>query len=115
MFSRVPQLKVLQHADLFVTHGGLGSVKESINYGVPMLVYPLDLQYDQNGNGLKVEHHGLGLRGVFQYERSSDMQKKMGELLRNKKLTENLIVFKNTILKEYATASLKKILNQLLC
>ena len=30
IFSRVPQLKVLERADLFVTHGGLGSIKESI-------------------------------------------------------------------------------------
>lgn len=50
MFTRVPWLKVLQYADLFVTHGCLGSVKENIYYGVPMLVYPLDLHYDHKGN-----------------------------------------------------------------
>ncbi|TDE08076.1 glycosyltransferase [Dyadobacter psychrotolerans] len=49
MFNRVPQLRVLKYADLFVTHGGLGSIKESIYYGVPMLVYPLDLHYDVSG------------------------------------------------------------------
>ena len=47
-FKRVPQLTVLKVADLHITHGGFGSVKESILYGVPMLVYPLDLHYDQN-------------------------------------------------------------------
>lgn len=98
MFSRVPQLKVLQHADLFVTHGGLGSIKESIYYGVPMLVYPLDLHYDQNGNGLKVEHHGLGLRGVFQFERSVDMRRKMKQLLEQQEFKEILFAFKNSIL-----------------
>ncbi|MCF2491508.1 glycosyltransferase [Dyadobacter sp. CY347] len=98
MFSRVPQLTVLKYADLFVTHGGLGSIKESIYYGVPMLVYPLDLKYDQNGNGLKVEHHGLGLRGVFLHERSADMNKKMKELLIKDSFRENIRMFKNRIM-----------------
>ena len=46
-FRRVPQLLVLKNTDVHITHGGLGSVKESIHYGVPMLVYPLDAHYDQ--------------------------------------------------------------------
>ena len=97
MFSRVPQLTVLKHADLFVTHGGLGSIKESIYYEVPMLVYPLDLNYDQNGNGLKVEYHGLGLRGVFQFERSIDMRRKMEVLLEKPGFRETLANFKYRI------------------
>ena len=56
-FSRVPQLKVLEISDLFITHGGMGGIKESIYYKVPMLVFPLDLHYDQSGNALKVETH----------------------------------------------------------
>lgn len=75
-FSRVPQLRVLAEADLFITHGGFGSIKESIHYGVPMLVYPLDAKYDQNGNALKVEHHRLGLRGLFAHERAEDLRSK---------------------------------------
>jgi UDP:flavonoid glycosyltransferase YjiC (YdhE family) len=114
MFSRVPQLRVLQHADLFVTHGGLGSVKESIYYGVPMLVYPLDLQYDQNGNGLKVEHHGLGLRGVFSYERSGDMKKKILELLEDRSYTQNIRKFREICQTSYSSDKLNHILNQIL-
>ena len=45
-FSRTPQLKVLENTDIFINHGGFGSVKESIEYSVPMLVYPLDMTYD---------------------------------------------------------------------
>jgi UDP:flavonoid glycosyltransferase YjiC (YdhE family) len=101
MFSRVPQLSVLKHADLFVTHGGLGSIKESIYYEVPMLVYPLDLHYDQNGNGLKVEYHGLGLRGVFQFERSMDMRRKIEELLEKPGFRETLVNFKARIKSNY--------------
>ncbi|HEY6800325.1 MAG TPA: macrolide family glycosyltransferase [Agromyces sp.] len=36
----VPQLEVLAHAALFVTHGGMNSVNEAMDAGVPMLVIP---------------------------------------------------------------------------
>ncbi|MBN1286747.1 MAG: glycosyl transferase family 1 [Anaerolineae bacterium] len=36
----VPQLQVLQHADLFITHGGMNSVHEGMYYGVPLVVIP---------------------------------------------------------------------------
>lgn len=56
-----PQLAVLRRARAMITHGGLGSVKECSLFGVPMLVFPLDV--DQPGNAARVVHHGLGLRG----------------------------------------------------
>jgi zeaxanthin glucosyltransferase len=59
--QRAPQLGVLKRARLMITHGGLGSVKECIAHGVPMLVFPLDV--DQPGNAARVAHHGLGLAG----------------------------------------------------
>lgn len=37
---RVPQLEMLKRAALFITHGGMNSVSESIAYRVPMLVAP---------------------------------------------------------------------------
>ena len=36
----VPQLEVLNHADVFFTHGGMGGVHEALSYGVPMVLYP---------------------------------------------------------------------------
>jgi MGT family glycosyltransferase len=38
--SHVPQLEVLEHTDVFVTHGGMNSVMEAIYYSVPMVVVP---------------------------------------------------------------------------
>jgi MGT family glycosyltransferase len=38
--SHVPQLEVLEHTGVFVTHGGMNSVMEAIYYGVPMVVVP---------------------------------------------------------------------------
>ncbi|MDZ5610679.1 macrolide family glycosyltransferase, partial [Bacillus pseudomycoides] len=40
LYNYVPQLDILQHADLFITHGGMNSSSESLYFGVPMLVIP---------------------------------------------------------------------------
>lgn len=36
----VPQLDVLKEADVFITHGGMNSVNESIHFNVPLVVLP---------------------------------------------------------------------------
>lgn len=36
----VPQLEVLQHAKLFITHGGMNSISEGLYYGVPLIMLP---------------------------------------------------------------------------
>ncbi|MDF5725483.1 MAG: glycosyltransferase [Rhizonema sp. PD37] len=36
----VPQLTVLQHTTVFLTHGGMNRVMQSLYYGVPMIVIP---------------------------------------------------------------------------
>jgi MGT family glycosyltransferase len=36
----VPQLEVLQHTSLFITHGGMNSVSEALYYEVPLVVIP---------------------------------------------------------------------------
>ncbi|MFS8103509.1 hypothetical protein LFM09_40935 [Lentzea alba] len=55
----VPQLKVLEHASVFITHGGLGGVMEALHHGVPMIVVPR--MTDQRLNGQRVEELGLGV------------------------------------------------------
>jgi UDP:flavonoid glycosyltransferase YjiC (YdhE family) len=56
-----PQLSVLKKAKLMVTHGGLGSVKECIVHGVPMIAFPLAV--DQPGNAVRVDYHRIGIAG----------------------------------------------------
>ncbi|MBV5123609.1 UDP-glucosyltransferase [Bacillus halotolerans] len=38
----VPQLEVLEHSDVFITHGGMNSVNEGIHFNVPLVVMPHD-------------------------------------------------------------------------
>jgi UDP:flavonoid glycosyltransferase YjiC (YdhE family) len=53
-----PQPDLLDRAAAFVTHGGLGSIKESIMAKVPMVVIPFSM--DQPKNAERVKYHGLG-------------------------------------------------------
>lgn len=55
----VPQLEVLQHADVFITHGGMNSVHEGLYYGVPLIVIPH--QFEQWFNARCVAAQGAGL------------------------------------------------------
>jgi len=55
----VPQLDVLPRATVFVTHGGMNSVNESLYYGVPVVVIPQ--MSEQELVERRVEELGAGL------------------------------------------------------
>jgi MGT family glycosyltransferase len=57
--NHVPQLEVLQRASVFVTHGGMNSVSESLAYGVPVVAVPQ--MGEQAIVGRRVEELGAGL------------------------------------------------------
>ena len=56
--NHIPQITVLQQANLFITHGGLNSVSEAMVCGVPMVVIPF--VSDQPVNARQVEKLRLG-------------------------------------------------------
>jgi MGT family glycosyltransferase len=60
----VPQLDVLRRASLFVSHGGMNSVSESLHYGVPLVVVPqmgeqelVAAQVQRLGAGVQLPRH----------------------------------------------------------
>lgn len=55
----VPQLEVLQETSVFVTHGGMNSISESLDFGVPLVVIPQ--MSEQEVVGRRVEELGAGL------------------------------------------------------
>lgn len=113
-FTWVPQLEVLEITDLYITHGGLGSIKESIHYQVPMLVYPLDSTWDQPSNGLRIEFYKLGLRGDFHVEHEDDMRNKILILLDDKQYRSNIEILSKQIQEKYSDTYVQNILDQML-
>ena len=93
-FEGVPQLTVLARSSLFITHGGLNSIQESIALGVPMLVLPVDKRWDQLGNAAKVVYHGLGLMGNMGRESPFSLRAKIEALLQNIDFKTSVLAFK---------------------
>lgn len=62
----MPQLEVLQHAKLFVTHGGMNSTSEGVYFGVPLIVLPQSAEQPmiarrvtEVGAGIQLNQEGL--------------------------------------------------------
>ena len=55
----VPQLDVLRRASVFVTHGGMNSVSEGLDHGVPLVVVPQ--MGEQEIVARRVEELGAGV------------------------------------------------------
>jgi len=57
--NHIPQLEVLQKADVFITHAGMNSINESLYYGVPMVLIPR--LHEQTLNAIRVQELGAGI------------------------------------------------------
>ncbi len=63
VFKWVPQLSVLSHSDVFITHAGLNSLMEGVLSKVPLICFPLSRKWDQMGNASRIVFKQLGVRG----------------------------------------------------
>jgi MGT family glycosyltransferase len=55
----VPQLAVLERTGVFLTHGGLNSVHESLWHGVPMVAVPQQIEQLNNAGAMQAAGAGL--------------------------------------------------------
>lgn len=95
IFTSVPQLTVLADADAFITHCGMNSVKESIQAGVPMLLYPIHPDYDPRGNAARAEYHGLGIRGSVANDSEQTVEQKIHTVIVNAQYKAGVINLRN--------------------
>jgi len=79
-FPWVPQVHVLQHADVAVTHGGISTIDECVLSGVPMLLY-CGWETDMAGNTARVVHHGIGIAGDRRRDTTTDIRAHVDRLL----------------------------------
>ncbi|MFD0771968.1 macrolide family glycosyltransferase [Bacillus sp. CGMCC 1.60114] len=60
VYNYVSQLEVLQHTNVFITHGGMNSSSEGLYFGVPLVVIPV--AGDQPIVAKRVEELGAGIQ-----------------------------------------------------
>jgi zeaxanthin glucosyltransferase len=59
IMQRSPQLEVLKHASVCITHSGLNTVLESLTQGVPQVAIPVT--FDQPGVAARIAYHKTGV------------------------------------------------------
>ena len=88
-FPWVPQMDVLHHADVVVTHGGINTIDECVVCGVPMLVY-CGGETDMAGNTARIEYHGIGIAGDHRRDGTEDIRHHLDRLLSEPGFANNI-------------------------
>ena len=74
VFDNVPQLALLENCDIIINHGGINTIVECVMAEKPMVVYPLSLEWDQNGCAARVIFHNIGVKGVIRRARPKSIE-----------------------------------------
>lgn len=88
VYSFVLQIEVLKYADIFITHGGMNSINEGINAGVPMIVIPM--ANDQPTNANKIIDLNLGKRLDKKSLNKSGLRNAVIELINDTSIKESI-------------------------
>ncbi len=88
-FGWLPQVEVLCHAKVAVSHGGINTVDECVLSGVPMLVY-CGFETDMAGTTARVVHHGIGIAGDRQADSPRVIRERLDRLLREPGFRSNV-------------------------
>ena len=84
----LPQVSVLPHVDLVITHGGNNTVTECLHHGKPMVLLPIF--WDQHDNAQRVHEVGFGERLPTYSFTDADMSRAIDGLLGERALYEKL-------------------------
>jgi MGT family glycosyltransferase len=77
--DEAPQVSLLKCARLMVGHGGGGGIRESLFFGVPMLLAPIG--FDAPGNVARAVYHGVALKADFKTSSAQELKAAIDKLL----------------------------------
>jgi MGT family glycosyltransferase len=93
--NHVPQLQILKHTDVFITHGGMNSTAEGILNGVPLIVFPQAA--DQYLVARRVEQLGAGI--YLKWPTPTKLRKSVHDILSNPKYKKNCEIIADSFRK----------------
>jgi zeaxanthin glucosyltransferase len=82
-----PQRAVLARADACVTHAGLNTVMDALEFGVPLLAIPI--AFDQPGVAARIVHHEVGLRLPRRWLTARQVRRALETLLYDRRFRRN--------------------------
>jgi MGT family glycosyltransferase len=87
----VPQLEILQRADVFITHGGINSVHEGLYYGTPLILIPHQFEQLLNSRCVTAREAGLIIDDQIQHRpvTAERLRQSLQEVLDNPHYAEN--------------------------
>ena len=92
IMNTVPQIEVLNYANLFITHGGMNSVNEAMFMGVPMFVLPISA--DQPTNAKLIQSYNLGLYDNINKISEQEILNKINYILNDNNIQQNIKIWK---------------------
>jgi MGT family glycosyltransferase len=94
----VPQLELLPHVDVFLTHGGMNSTMEALLQGVPLVVFPQTPE--QALTARRVTELGLGVMLEPEEALSPETRREVVEAVnRDPRYRERVAAFRDTLLE----------------
>lgn len=99
--TSLPQLALLRRATAFITHAGLGSVKEAILLGVPMLCWPLC--FDQTFNSECVQAVGAGIYSPGEQFSAHGLASGLSKLMLLQSIRSNIAALQSIFQQREAT------------
>jgi len=94
----VPQREVLERADLAITNGGFGTIKECVESRTPMLVLPF--AFDQHGNAARVRFHGIGLTADGECMHETTLRHMIDTILNDPTYASSIVKMRNRIVSD---------------
>jgi MGT family glycosyltransferase len=84
----LPQVSILPHVDLVITHGGNNTVTEALRFGKPTVLMPLF--WDQYDNAQRLHETGYGIRLDTYAHEPAELTKAIARLLQDDALRSRL-------------------------
>ena len=89
VFSWVPQMRVLEVADVMVMHGGINTLDECVLSNVPALIY-CGGETDMAGSTVRAVYHGIGIAGDRSRDRTAEILGSLERLLTEPGFRQNI-------------------------